>query len=136
MSDFPQGGNTPYLLAIVVCDNVIIDERSKKKTLVGLFDSINSRAFPANHPALSIFVRVIDAEGLYSFRFDYVNVEDDTLINRAVIPDVTIPDRLIAHDLVMEVPGIGIPKPGEYEFRIFANERYIGRTKFRATLIS
>lgn len=133
MSDSPKGTSTPYLLAILICDSVIVDERSKKKTLVGIFDNINSREFPAVHTSLAVFARLIDAEGEYSFRIDYVQVKEDKLLVRAEIPGVTIPDRLKIHDLVIEPPGIQLPEPGEYEFRLFANDRYLGRTKFTAT---
>jgi len=126
------GGTTPYPLAILLCDTIIVDERSKKKTLVGIFDVIYAKEFPAKHRPLSVYVRLTDAEGEYQFRIDYVQVKTDKLLGRGNIPPISITDRLKTHELIMEFPPIDIPEPGEYEFRLWANDRYIGRAKFTA----
>jgi hypothetical protein len=127
-----MSGATPYSLAMLLCDQVIVDERSKKKTLVGLFDIIYAKSFPAKHPSLSVYARLTDAEGQYKFRMDYVQVKTDNLLGRADIPPIDITDRLKTHELVMQFPPIDIPVQGEYEFRLWANDRYVGRVKFTA----
>jgi len=127
-----MGGSTPYPLAILLCDQIIVDEISKKKTLVGIFDLIYAKQFPAEHRPLSVYVRLTDAEGQYAFRMDYVQVKTDKLLTHAEIPGVSITDRLKAHELIMQFPPIKIPEPGEYEFRLWANDCYIGRMKFTA----
>lgn len=124
--------STPYPLAILLCDQIIVDERSKKKTLVGIFDSIYAEQFPVMHRPLSVYVRLTDAEGQYEFRMDYVQIQTDNLLGQGTIPGVSITDRLKVHELVMEFPRIEIPEPGDYEFRLWAGERYIGRAKFTA----
>ena len=131
-----MSGSTPYPLAILLCDQIIVDERSKKKTLVGIFDLIYARQFPVGHRPLSIYVRLTDAEGQYEFRMDYVQVKTDKLLGRGEIPAVPITDRLKTHELIMEFPPIKIPEPGDYEFRLWANDRYVGRVKFAANLIA
>lgn len=40
----------PSVLAILVCDWIIIEQGTEKKTLVGLFDRIQSRKFPTQRP--------------------------------------------------------------------------------------
>jgi len=127
-----MSGTIPYSLAMLLCDQVIVDERSKKKTLVGLFDIIYSKSFPTKHPSLSIYTRLTDAEGQYNFRMDYVQVKTDKLLGRADMPPIDVTDRLKINELVMQFPPIDIPEQGEYEFRLWANERYISRVKFTA----
>lgn len=127
-----MSGSTPYPLAILLCDQIIVDERSKKKTLVGVFDLIYARGFPIIHRPLSVYVRLTDAEGQYQFRMDYVQIKTDKLLGRAEISTISIADRLKTHELVMEFPPIEIPDQGDYEFRLWANNRYIGRAKFTA----
>jgi hypothetical protein len=131
-----MSGSTPYPLAILLCDQIIVDEISKKKTLVGIFDLIYAKQFPIIHRPLSAYVRLTDAEGKYDFRMDYVQVKTDKRLGHAEIPAVSIPDRLKAHELVMEFPPIKIPKPGDYEFRLWANNRYLGRAKFTAVEVT
>jgi hypothetical protein len=131
-----MGGSTPYPLAILLCDQIIVDERSKKKTLVGVFDTVYAKQFPATHRRLSVYVRLTDAEGQYQLRMDYVQIKTDKLLGHAEIPAVSLPDRLKTHELVMEFPPIKIPEAGDYEFRLWANNRYIGRARFTAIEIS
>ena len=50
------GNPTPSGLAIVVCDQIIEDKATSKKSLIGIFNNIASQTFPCRHPALSVFV--------------------------------------------------------------------------------
>ncbi|MBE9512455.1 MAG: hypothetical protein IMY77_00105 [Chloroflexi bacterium] len=135
MSELAQGASTPFPVALLLCDSVVVDERSKKKTLVGVFDNINAVSFPTTYRPITLYARLTDAEGQYSFRLDYVQVKTDQLLAKAEIPSLNIPDRLSAYEIMLEPPPIVIPEPGEYEFRLWANDRYIGRVKFRANKI-
>ena len=131
-----MSASTPYPLAILLCDQIIVDERSKKKTLVGIFDSIYASQFPTKHQLLSVYVRLTDAEGQYNFRMDYVQVKTDKLLGRADIPPVDITGRLKIQELIMQFPPIEILEQGDYEFRLWANDRYIGRAKFTAVEVA
>jgi len=133
MSKKSQDTPTPFLKALLLCEEIIVDERSKKKTLVGIFDNINVEKFPYVHLRLMIYVRVMDAQGEYRFRIDYVQVKTDQLLGRSEIPPITIQDRLRTQELIITPPPIPIPAPGEYEFRLWANDRYVGRVSFTAT---
>jgi hypothetical protein len=132
MNESVKGTTTPFALAILICDQVIVDEKSKKKTLVGVFDTINAVEFPANHPRVSIYARMTDAEGQYDFRIEHVQVKTDKLLFKGEILGVTVPDRLKMHELVLELQNVPLPESGEYEFRLWANDKYIGRVKFIA----
>ena len=54
----------PSLLAMLICDQIIVDEQTKKKSLIGIFDNINSLAFPASVNC-AIYAKMADAEGGY-----------------------------------------------------------------------
>ena len=134
MNDTPSA-NTPYPKALLLCDAIIVDEISKKKTLVGVFSQINIESFPAHFYPMTLYARLIDAEGVYDFILQYVQVSNDKLLNKADIPNVTIPDRLAIHEIVIKLPILPIPDPGQYEFRIWANNKYVGSTSFKAVQI-
>ena len=55
------GKSTPSGLAIVVCDQIIEDKATSKKSLIGIFNNIASPTFPCRHPQLSVPTRVISA---------------------------------------------------------------------------
>lgn len=131
-----KGTSTPFILALLLCDSVIVDETSKKKTLVGIFDRILVRRFPSKHHPITIYARLTDAEGLYDFRIEYVQIETDKRLAEGKITGVSIPSRLQKHDLILQPPPVPIPEPGEYEFRLWANDRYIGRVSFVAVQVT
>ena len=72
MPDQEERLSTPFPLALLLCDSVIVDERSKKKTLVGVFNRVWAKQFPTTYSPLTIYARLTDAQGRYDFRIDYV----------------------------------------------------------------
>lgn len=124
------GSATPFPLALILCDSAIVDETSKKKTLVGIFDRILVERFPATHRPLTIYARLTDAEGRYDFRVDYVQVKTDKILAQGKLAGIDIPDRLTPFEILLTPPPIPIPEPGQYEFRVWANGRYVGRVAF------
>jgi len=56
---------TPMGLALVVCDTIIEDKLTGKKTLVGLFDRLQTSRLPCVHPAMTVFVSLTGGRGEY-----------------------------------------------------------------------
>jgi hypothetical protein len=55
----------PIGLALLVCDTVIEDRRTMKKSLIGLFSQINVNKLPHVHPALCLFISLTGGTGEY-----------------------------------------------------------------------
>lgn len=127
----PVAPPTPVSIAFLICDQVIVDRDSNKKTIVGVFDRINVRQFPTMYAPLSLYARVIDAEGEYDVRIDYVKVADEAALARIEAKAVAR-DRHAPAEFSFRLPPIPIPSAGEYEFRLWMNGRYIHRVKFNA----
>lgn len=122
---------TPMPLALLLCDTMITDANTRKTTIVGIFERILVNSFPASHQ-LSIYARLTDAQGQYEFRFDYAQVKTNTILAQGGFKNVNVPDRLIAFEILLTPPPIPIPEAGQYEFRLWANNRYVGRVGFTA----
>ena len=45
---------SPYVVAMLMCDQVITDAESGKKTLVGVFHDVVTPALPVNLPLVTI----------------------------------------------------------------------------------
>lgn len=118
----------PSLLAILMCDQVIIDAATSKKTLVGLFDHIGASQFPAMQP-VGFYARLTDLEGEYTFVIRVVNLTDgEKRVGELRTPPIKQPDRLAFLELALNLPPVPFPQPGQYEFQLYANEDYIGRS--------
>lgn len=127
----PAAPVTPFVVAMLLCEQVITDEESKKKTLVGIFDQVAYPGEPYVFP-ITIYVRLTDAAGTYRVAIEYAHTATDRLIGRVEVPTaMEIPDRLKFHDLVIRMP-VPIDDLGEFELRLYANDAYLGRTRFRS----
>ena len=118
---------------MLVCDAAVTDQTGKK-TLVGVFDKVWAVSFPIQQQ-LAIYFRITDAQGQYVFRVDYVYVDSDQILAKAVGSPVTIQDRLLTPDFVLPVAIAPIPGAGRYEFRLYANDAFIGQIGFVASQI-
>ena len=125
----------PYLLAILVCDSGTFDPNSGKKTLVGIFDRVITRNFPTSR-SYSVYFRLTDAQGNYRFKVQYAQVETDNILGEFETRDiVNIKNRLDTFDLFTSSPPLPIPEAGQYEFRLYANNMFLGRIAIKAEQI-
>jgi Family of unknown function (DUF6941) len=122
----------PTVLAMLLCDLVITDAESKKKTLVGVFERMYTPETPFIYPrGFSIYARLSDAEGHYTFKVETLYLEDDKIVQTSSIHEFNAPERLGVVEIVMVLPVMGFEKLGTYEFQLYANEVYIGRTTLK-----
>ncbi len=120
---------TPVPVAFLVCDQISVDQLTGKKTIVGIFDRVWARQFPtAQSPWL--YLRVIDAEGKYVVKFEYVQVSNQAMLGQGE-GEINSKDRHQYTDLVLHWPVMPFPEAGEYEFRVWMNNKFI--TSIRVT---
>lgn len=119
---------------MLVCDQIIIDELTKKKSLIGVFDNINSAVFPAV-VSCAVYAKLADAEGQYEFKVRVVNLKDEQLLGEmGVSARVNTPNAPV--DMAIYLMGVRFPEPGKYEVQLYANEMYLGRVTMQATQLS
>lgn len=116
----------PALIAMLLCDKAIREAGTNKVTLVGIFDRIFSSVFPFDWlKGVAVYARLTDAQGMYNMRIELVRLEDEQAVGRGEF-QVTVEDRMRAHEITMEFGRLRFEHPGKYEFRLFANDRYLG----------
>src|ERR1700679_1654147 len=122
----------PSAIAMLICDQIIIEQGTSKKSLIGLFENLNALSFPAQ-TRLSIFAKLTDASGHYDFLIRIVNLKDEILLSE-VKTQLDIKDMTGA-ELVVNFVGMVFPEPGKYEFQLYANEVYLHRITMNAVLV-
>jgi hypothetical protein len=116
----------PYLVAALVCDAAVADPSTGKKNLIGIFDKIWVTSFPTSR-ALSVYVKLTDAEGKYVIHVKFVQVKSGNAL-AVVQAEGDLKDRLASSDFFVPFPPLPFPEPGRYEFHILANDIYLGGT--------
>ncbi len=115
----------PVLNAMVVCDSAMQDEATGKTTLVGLFENISATQFPTLHGLLCVYAKLTDAQGEYRIRLELVRLEDLAVVGQGRL-GVTFADRMTPAELVFQIAGLRFERPGRYEFRLYANDHWVG----------
>jgi hypothetical protein len=100
-------------LALVVCDAIIEDKTTGKKTLVGLFDRVQTARFPCVHPEMAVFVSITGGRGEYPCEIVCKHVDDETVAFSAK-GKIVLRDPRHVVDLVFRLKGVRFPKPDAY----------------------
>ena len=119
----------PSVLAILTCDQVIVDAASQKKTLVGVFDAVWAARFPAIQ-GFGFYARLTDLEGKYKFVIRVIQLDGEKPIGVLESHEISSTDRLGIIEMALNFPPVPFPSPGHYEFQLFANDVYLGRAVF------
>jgi hypothetical protein len=122
----------PNVLAMLVCDQVIHEQGTNKRSLIGIFDNINAPAYPVQL-RLAVYAKIADAEGPYVFLLRLVNLKDETLLS-SIEMKANIASRSESAELAVNMIGIVFAEPGKYEFQLWADGTYLHRITLNAKL--
>jgi hypothetical protein len=121
----------PKTNAMLICDYVITEEETHKKSLIGIFENIRAAQFPCIHHFLTVYIKLTDAKGDYRFRLELTDLKNNTVMGKSEIPEVIhFESPLATHELVFNLRNLRFDHPGEYEFRIFADDKIFGQKTF------
>jgi len=120
--------NVPSLLAILVCEHIVLEQGTGNKTLVGVFEDLWSLSEPIVM-SIGFYAKMTDLEGIYRFsiRVVRISVESEIVVSGGDIQmEQPVTDRLANLDITLNLQTV-FPNFGKYEFQLFANDMYIGR---------
>jgi hypothetical protein len=120
----------PSVKAILICDQIIHEFGTNKKSLIGIFEDIHGTQFPLRYPRIAVYVNLTDAHGPYVLELRLVAAHDGTEIGRARTPTVTIDSPLRTCEFALQVQNLVFHKPGLYEFQVFANDELLAQKSF------
>ena len=123
----------PILKAMLLCDMTLVEEGTRKRSLIGIFDSIKGREFPLTHASLSVYVQFKDIQGVFDFTLELFDLEEGKSINKAVIKDFNVQNRFGDCELVFNLLSVRFEHAGDYEFRIYLNDMIFGQKSFQVT---
>lgn len=121
----------PILKAMLLCDATIVEEKTHKRSLIGIFDRISASKFPNTHPAMSVYVQFRDIQGVFDFELELFDLEQGKTMNKAVIKQFPVRNRFADTELVFNLMSVRIEHPGEYEFRIYVSDCIFGQKSFK-----
>lgn len=125
----------PVVKAFLVCDQIIQDAQSGKKSLIGVFHELRAERFPAVHPQLWIYGNLTDGHGRYVLEIRLVDVEQGTVLSRGEPPPLDIAGPLQVTEISAQLRNITLPRPGLYEFHLLSNGQVLATKAIHATQV-
>jgi hypothetical protein len=115
----------PSVVAILVCDRIIVEEGTAKKSVIGIFTRVNAPRLPFAWP-LGFYAKMTDGEGEYKFRVAVVCANDNRPVAGLDLTPVNISDRLHSVELALNLPPVPFERAGRYEFQLYGNDVFLG----------
>lgn len=111
----------PQVIALLVCDAVHRDPSTGKHFLMGCFNALTARSFPARHPHLAVHVAVTEGYGALRLEVRLARPDGETIIHR-LSADVTFPDPRTVAELSFQFTDVVFPGPEEVRVQVRADD--------------
>jgi hypothetical protein len=128
MTDKPA----PTGMAIVICDQIIEDKLTGKKSLIGIFNQIATQNFPCRHPQVCVFVSLTEGRGQCAARLRIVHDESDHVVGE-VNGNIQFPDVHTVVELNFNLVGLVFPNPGMYSIEFYCDDALVLERRFHVT---
>lgn len=114
----------PDLQFSVLCDDIRREDNGKF-ILIGLFEAINTKKFPATHLTLFVVNRWCKGEGTFTQRIRIVNTKDKSLVFQTDDQAFELVDIDRHHTLVSRFNNLVFPNEGKYWVEVLLDNELI-----------
>jgi hypothetical protein len=115
--------------ALILCDQIITEAITNKKSLIGVFNHISGRQFPLQLPRLCIFCVMSNGRGEMTFELRCVRMEDSYEVAKITAP-IVLPDPNTVVELVLTLNHIPFERPGLYNFEMHCEGEIVLEKRF------
>lgn len=119
----------PTSLALIICDTVIDDRETNKKTLVGIFNNISAQKVPCRHPELHVFVSLTDGHGVYRTKLECRHRESGARAFE-VQTDIKCEDPNQVVEINFALQGVVFQQYGIHNFDLYCDDQLIISRRF------
>lgn len=110
----------PKILAMVICDEIIEDKRTNKKSLIGIFNQIVAAHFPARHSRMHIFFVITNGRGKYKAMLQQTSLSDMKVLAE-IAGEFELADPTQIAEYSFELLNVSFPQEGKYSFELLLN---------------
>ncbi|MER3415936.1 MAG: hypothetical protein C4297_06960 [Gemmataceae bacterium] len=124
----------PKVLAMIICDLVIDDRISGKKSLIGLFDTVATNSLPCVVNELHLFLLLTNGLGTVPMRVRCVRAATEHELF-GTLQEVHFPDPNAVVEINFGFCECEFPEPGEYRFQLIAAGQVLYERRFLVSVI-
>ena len=124
----------PVVQSMEICDVIIHDQLTNKRSLIGIFHNINAHKFPCLHPQLCVYIALSDGRGEYEglLRLKHLG-NDETIAEMA--GKFVCPNPLAVVELNFELRPLPLPHSGKYAFQFYVGNALLAKRDFSVSKI-
>lgn len=119
----------PVLVALLLCDQVIDDRLTNKKSAIGLFNAIVVPTLPTRVPQVSVMATLTEIRTRCPLELRLLRDTDNQMLMRSQ-GFVDSPGMLAIADLVFSLHGVMFDRAGQYAFELLCDDQLLGRRRF------
>lgn len=122
MSDnlLSEARGEPTCITLVLCNEVIEDKFTNNKSLISLFNAVQSQTVPTRHPRMVLMASFTGGKGIYTATV-IIRAPSGKEIVRLQGP-IHLQDPTGVFDLVINLQGTVLPEFGTYFIDVLLNE--------------
>ncbi len=119
----------PLGVALMICDQVISEAGTNKKSLIGVFNNISARQFPCRHNRLCIFVTITGGHGTAKTEVRCVSEQTgNALFGAEGQVSFANPNQVV--EAVFEFNNVVFPAPGLHCIELLSNDQLVLQRRF------
>ncbi len=109
----------PTVLALMICETVLEDSRTRNRSLINTFSHIHALKFPCRHQKMAIYACMTDGRGEVSLgiRILHDNTRKVVIETKA---RARFKDPLSVLEMNFDLRGMIFPEPGRYSVELFS----------------
>ena len=119
---------TPVPVALILCDDLIVQQNTDKITLVGIFDRLRATEFPSPPRSIHAFVSLIDSIGDVRLRLVCTKADSGEEVY-ALEGTAFFPDRLTTVNVHFTARNLQFPAPEVYYMQLYGDGVFIAERK-------
>jgi hypothetical protein len=120
----------PIVLGLSICDYVIVEEKTKKVSLVGSFSGLGVDDFPARALPFSVYAALCDAVGPVTFTLVVTRLDTGEEIYKRE-NHIVFPDKLTEVHYVFRLYNCEFPVASWYQFTLLGDGEWLAQRRVR-----
>lgn len=117
---------------IHICESAFTTRETGNLNIIGIFDGIKTRGFPAVHPKLSIVFSISADIGEHQTTLLIKTKNSKREIGKFVT-EFNIPQPDGKYQTILNLSPFSIPEEDDYVFEVLMDEKFIGATTIKAS---
>jgi hypothetical protein len=120
----------PTALALILCEQVIVDQRSHNPSPINIFTGRAVDRFPSEAQRFSVFAALTDGQGNGRLEVRAVRLDTGEQFYAQQYP-VTFPDRGTVVNINVRVRSLRFPVAGVYDFLLLIDGHLVAQRRLR-----